>query len=345
VWADLKKLRQQETASGRLRPPELQKEIEAMISLLVYIDGGPDADSALDFAAELKKRLNADLSVITIRPGTHAAEEPPPIGVSMAAGLRSELPKGLQILLDAAVRLTEKGVLAPFDAITIRDIPKGHMFVCKGNSDERIVFYECFGPFMETLNKEVDEHHYHLVIAAPIRRGKLGRLVAGDATHKLALDLHTSLLVVRGGGPDSRFLVCADGSPSARRQFPLLLQLLPAITQPIDLLCVLSPEPDPQILQDAGTCLRRAREWLSGCNKLGTITMRESNNIIETIIEAAGDDSVLMMGGSLRHDVFRRMLGSMPMRVLEHTPASVLIVKRLPEEDVDFMKDPFTCGK
>jgi len=51
-----------------------------------------------------------------------------------------------------------------------------------------------------------------------------------------------------------------------------------------------------------------------------------------------------MMGGSLRHDVYRRMLGSLPMRILERTPSSVLIVKRFSEDDLDFMKDPFTCA-
>jgi nucleotide-binding universal stress UspA family protein len=315
-----------------------------MINLLVYTDGGPESERALHFAAELKKRLNAGLSVITIRSGTHAAEDPPPIGMNITAGLRAELPLGLQILLDAAILLAEKTVLEPFETVTIRDIPKGHMFVCKGHADERIAFYECFGSFMETLNKEIDEHRYPLLIAAPPRRGKFGRLVAGDATRKLALDLHTSLLVVRGGGPDSRFLVCTDGSPSARRQFPLLLQLLPAIVQPVDLLCVLPPDPDPQSEQEARACLERAEQWLSGCRKLGSVTVRESKDPMQPIIEAAGDDSVLMMGGSLRHDVYRRMLGSLPMRVLQHTPSSVLIVKRLPEEDVDFMKDPLTCG-
>jgi hypothetical protein len=31
------------------------------------------------------------------------------------------------------------------------------------------------------------------------------------------------------------------------------------------------------------------------------------------------------------------------MRILERTPSSVLIVKRLPEGDPEFMKAPFTC--
>lgn len=315
-----------------------------MIKILVYTDGGPDALRALHFAAALKKRLNVELSIITVRGGTHAGEEPPPVGVRLAAEQFARLPHGLRVLLDAAAVLVDEGVLAAIDTIKIRDISQGYMFLCNGTADERIAFYECFGHFVEILNQEVDEHGYSLMIAAPPRRGRLGRLVAGNTTRKLALDLRTSLLVVRGGGADSRFLVCADGSPSSRRQFPLLQQLLPAIRRPVDVLCIRPPDADPQTIAEAQACLQRAGEWLSGCGKLGTVDMRESRSRADTILEVAAGQSVIMMGGSLRHDVYRRMLGSLPMQILERTPSSVLLVKRLPEGDVDFTKNPFACG-
>lgn len=315
-----------------------------MIKVLVYTDGKSEARRALHFAAELKRRLNAELSVITVRSGTHATEEPPPVGVQLTAGQRAGLPQGLQILLHAASVLVDEGILAPIDTIKIRDISQGYMFFCNGAVDERIAFYECFGHFIEAINKEVDEHGYSLLIAAPPRRSRLGHLVAGNTTRKLALDLNTSLLVVRGGGPDSRFLVCADGSPSARRQFSMLKQLLPAILQPVDFLYVRPPGAEPQLVAAAEACLQEAGQWLSGCQKLGTVAMRESRSREDMILEAAGEASIIMMGGSLRHDVYRRMRGSLPMRILDRTPSSVLLVKRLPEDDPDFMKSPITCG-
>jgi nucleotide-binding universal stress UspA family protein len=61
-----------------------------MIKMLVYTDGKPDTVRALHFAAEFKKRLNAELSVITVRSGTHASEEPPPIGAKLTADQRAE---------------------------------------------------------------------------------------------------------------------------------------------------------------------------------------------------------------------------------------------------------------
>ncbi|MFY9704536.1 MAG: universal stress protein, partial [Desulfobacterales bacterium] len=187
-----------------------------MIKLLVYTDGKPAAASALRFAVELKKRLASELTVITVRSGTHATEEPPPVGIDIPLENRKALPRGLQILVEAADVLTAEGLLVPQTLINIRDISNGHLFIGRTPSGERIPFCESFGHFIETLNREVDQHGYNLLVISPPRRTGLRRLVTGDTTRRLALDLHASVLVVRGGSPDSRFLVCADGSPSAR---------------------------------------------------------------------------------------------------------------------------------
>ena len=61
------------------------------------------------------------------------------------------------------------------------------------------------------------------------------------------------------------------------------------------------------------------------------------------IVETAGRETVIVLGASLRHDVYRRMLGSLPMQILTQTNASVLLVKLPPEADSDFFKDPFSC--
>ena len=316
-----------------------------MLKLLVCIDGKPATEKALHFAAELSKRIEAEIAVITVRTGTHAAEDPPPVGVDFPLAERERLPRGLQILTQAMEHLIDRDVLVATPSIKIRDIPKGHMFVCNAADGTRVPFYESYGHFIEALNREIDEHRYDLLIAAPPQRSRLGRWVTGNTTRKLALDLHTSLLVVRAGGPDSRFLVCADGSPSSRRQFPMLKHLLPAIVPPVDLICIQKPKDNEQTVKAAQACLAHAGEWLASCNKAGHRIVVESGRRAEQIIEAAGRETVIMMGASLRHDVYRLMVGSLPMQVLERSPASVLVVKLPPEAaDEAFMKDPLACG-
>jgi nucleotide-binding universal stress UspA family protein len=314
-----------------------------MIKLLVYTDGKEASAPALHFAAELKKRLSAELAVITVRRGTHATEEPTPIGEYVSLKNRESLPEGIQILTGAVDVLTAEGLLDLQTEITIRDVPNGHLFVCKGINDERIPFYECFGHFIETINHEIDRKGYNLLVISPPRRKGLGRLVHGDTTRRLALDLHTSVLVVRDGGPDNRYLVCADGSPSARRQFPLLKNLLRAIREPVDLVWVKKPDDGENTLKSAAECLQHATIWLENCDKNGVVHRLEGDDPAKLIVETADRKTVIVMGASLRHDVYRRMLGSLPMQVLTQTNASVLLVKLPPEADSDFFKDPFTC--
>ena len=59
----------------------------------------------------------------------------------------------------------------------------------------------------------------------------------------------------------------------------------------------------------------------------------------EVIVAAAGDDAVIFLGASLRHDVYRRLLGSLPIQILARTKSSVLVVKALPEGDLDDFAD------
>ncbi len=314
-----------------------------MMKLLVYTDGTPDAARALEFAADLKKRLEAELAVITIRSGTHATEEPPPVGIDYPLTRRDSLPEGVQILVDAIDVLDATGLLQAPETIRIQDIARGHLFACRTADDERIAFYECFGHFIDALNHEIERHQYNLLIISPQCIGKLQRLMKGDPVRKLALDLHTSALVVRGGGPDSRYMICADGSPSSRRQFPLLKDLLHSIRGTVDLIWVKRPDADKEDIRVAEECLQHAWRWLETCDRTVAVHRLEGENPADLIVDEAGDSSVIVMGASLRHDVYRRMLGSLPMQVLSRSQSSILLVKLPPEADSDFLKASFTC--
>jgi nucleotide-binding universal stress UspA family protein len=314
-----------------------------VLKILVYTDGKPVAASALRFAAGLATRLSAEMAVGTVRPGTYAAEEPPPLGVEFPFSRQRELPVGIQILVQAAELLTAEGFLRRQANLTIRDVPNGHIFVGTTPSGERVPFYELFGSFIDALNHEVAERHYNLLVIAAPRRGAFDRFALGDPTRKLALDLHSSILVVRGGHLDSRLLVCTDGSPSARRQFPMLRDLLPALNQPIELVCVRKSSASEDDVHRAEECLQHAQSWLENCGKTGVVHKLKGDRPLELILETAGNDSVIMMGASLRHDLYRRTRGSLCMQVLAQTESSVLLVNLPPEADTDFFKDPFTC--
>jgi nucleotide-binding universal stress UspA family protein len=313
------------------------------LKILAVVDGEPASVSALKTAVEFAERLRAELGVISVRSGTHAMEDPAPIGVDIPAGARSTLPPGIQNLMEAADVLVACGVLAPFKTIKLRDVPHGHLFFGLKPNGGRMLFCERFGGLINELNEEIAENHYNLVVIAAPRRGTLGRFAPLNVPRRLALDLHCSFLVVRGGTPDSRFVVCADGSPSARRIFPLFQKILPAITGPVDLLCARRPD-DPGVEREqAEHCLAQAREWLSRCGKLVRVLQPEGKKRFELILEAAGSDSVIVMGESHMHDIRRRTWGTLPIKVIARTDSSFLLVKHPTEPDPEMFDEAFAC--
>jgi nucleotide-binding universal stress UspA family protein len=206
-----------------------------------------------------------------------------------------------------------------------------------------ITFHECFGHFIEALNREIDRHDFDLLIIAPPPRSRMHRLVLGDTTRKLALELHTSVLIVREGQPDSRLVICADGSSSGKRAFPMLQKLLPTIQKPVELLWVRTPEATPEDLSRAAHCLEQAGQWLESCGRQNRTTQLEGKHPADAIAAATGADALVLIGASLRHDVYRRTRGSLPIRLLDRTRASVLLAKAPPEADPGTYKGRFAC--
>jgi len=313
------------------------------MKLLVYTDGGPNSDKALIFAARWSRQIQAELAVITVRSGTHAMETPPPMGREVLVSDWDGLPEGLRILTQAARRLGEEGLLKLPDGITLRETPHSHLFACSTQDERKILFHECFGSFIETLNREVDRHRYDLLIIAPPTRSRMRRFLLGDTTRKLALELHTSVLFVRSGSADSRLVICADGSASGKRSFPLLQHLLPTIRQPVEILWVRSPQASDEDAAKAEHCLSQATQWLRSCGKEIRKVRLEDTHPAEAITTAAGKDALVVIGASLRHDVVRRTMGTLPMRLLARTEASVLLAKAPPEADPGTYREKFTC--
>jgi nucleotide-binding universal stress UspA family protein len=313
------------------------------LKILVAVDRKPASDAAVQAAAQIAGRLSAELAVITVRPGTHATETPPPVGVDIPAIDRLSLPDGIRILLQAADTLAASGYLNPVTRIRLRDLPYGHVFSLHKASGERMLFSERFGSLVDELNHEIAENQFDLVVIAVPRRGPLGRFAPMNIPRKLALDLHCSFLVVRGGMPDDRYVVCADGSPSSRRIFPFLKRLLPSIRGRIELVCVQKPTPDPQDVAQAEHCLTLASAWLARCGKDIRVLQLQEVRRFRAILETAGRDAIIVMGESHMHDVRRRTLGTLPLKVLPRTEASFLLVKQPTEPDPEMFDESFSC--
>ena len=310
-----------------------------MLRVLIYTDGSPAAAAALRFGAILAERLGTAIAVITVCPGSCVIDEPPLVGQDIPQGERNSLPTGIQILTHAMGLLTELGFLVSQPCINILEVENGYLFLASTPSGHRVPFYVSYGDLIEVLNREVAADWHSLVVIAQPRSGRFKRLVGGDIGRRLVLDLNSSVLVVRGGEMDSRFLVCVDGSLSACSEFPLLKQLLPAVLAPVDLIWVQVPRASEEEVRAGKECIREARTWLDSCGKPGALLECKGGSPLDLILKEAEDQSVIVMGASLRHDLSRRLRGSLPLEVSAWTDSTVLVVKLPPEVAADFFKE------
>ena len=311
--------------------------------ILTYTDDNPAAKTAARLGAELAQRLGGEITFLTARSGTAATEEPPPVGVEFPLEEQSELQPGIRTLTQTMKQLAEEGFLESQESVIVKAVRNGYLFLGTTTSGGRVPFYERYGHLIDVLNYEVDQHEHDLVVVAAPRRSGLGRFLTGDSARPLALDLHSSVLLVRGGDADSRLLVCADGSPSARRLFPLLRQLLPAVRGSVDLIWVRDPGADEEEIRLGQECVQRARAWLDSCGKPGGLLVPQGERPQEQILEAAGHNSVIVVGASLKHDVHHRVRGSLPLQILAQTKSSVLLANLPPEVDANFFQETSTC--
>ena len=96
---------------------------------------------------------------------------------------------------------------------------------------------------------------------------------------------------------------------------------------------------DEAVVQEADHCIQQTTRWLTACGKQYTVHRLKGDRPAEVIVATAGDDAIIFLGASLRHDVYRRLLGSLSIQILARTKSSVLVVKALPESDRDYFAD------
>jgi len=159
---------------------------------------------------------------------------------------------------------------------------------------------------------------------------------------KLALDLHCSFLVVRAECRTAA-MWCAPTDHRLRVAF-----------SPFSRDCCGRPRPHrPHLRSETGPrpaggrtgahCLTLANAWLTRCGKDVTVRQPRGSKRFKVILEAAGNDAIIVMGESHMHDVRRRTLGTLPMKVLPRTDASFLMVKQPTEPDPEMFDESFAC--
>ncbi len=306
--------------------------------ITIYHDDSELSLAALRTGVNLAARLGQPFTILTARPGTDPIEEEPDYGVDLERSSWDTLPPGLHLLAQALQEIEAMGLVEPVDKITPLEEPNGErVFFAQTTAGQALRFTVRFGDPFDAIQSELytqDESDYTLlVIADPGKKG-IHRMFTSNLAHRVCLDMMTSVLAVKGEHLDETVFLCADGSSWARRAYPVLNWMLPALRGQFKVIGVTLTQAEEVLKETCEECAKRARAWLAGEDKDTEVLIRDGEDPAQIIIDEAGDDAIIVMGASMRSELSKRLLGGVSMSVLENSKASVLLAKALPADEM-----------
>lgn len=309
----------------------MKNEPQKPISFLAYSDGTENSVDAVRSGIRMAAATGGTLDILHATQApleTEVAENAPHVGEPLPREEWSDLPDGLRHLaLDVLSWLAAEKICKVPGEIQIRHHGATLRRVILENAKVPVRLWLSYDLPNEALTKLVKEYETDLVIIRGEETSMLKRLLGRNLAEAMALNLPTSILVIRGAVyPDTPFVIASDGSESSKRTFGILRKILPAIKNPIGML--VKKGADTQDIQ----------EWLAAQNMKGFVeTLEASGDEGETsplneIMEKLPQNRVLVLGASMRNFILRTFTGSLPLALVRAAPFSVLISKELPDK-------------
>lgn len=289
---------------------------------LVCVGGGEESKETLGFAVRVVKALGGDVSILYVaRPVPQSVRDQVLLSQQKLGEWDTDLP-GLAFLRYARDLLREAGLLR-LDAAglpsvrhalkpNVRGALEVHLY---GTVGENVRFRIREGEIAEEIRRETRASRYDLLI---IGAGTNRRL-----QHKIAQFGETSTLFVRNVRPDPyRFLICTGGEPAGAALAEFTARAARALEMPVTVLSV----------DDLRQSRRDAERWVA---QLAGLFTREGvevsalvrrGRIVKTIVDAAGEDHVIVIGRSNVPELKKFFFGSRPIRVIQQARCPVLHV-------------------
>jgi len=302
------------------------------MNVLVCYDGSDEARAALKCVAGLAAVKPVNVAVLYVRPKT-------PSGFAEMLDMARErivdwdldLP-GLVVLREAEEMLVKEGEVEEGEGGQpakvrhgLKQLEKGllevHLF---GLHDEniRLRLRDGGDPAGVILN-ELDSLPYDLVVMGS--RGKKGikKWLTGSTAQRVALFSQQTVLVVRGESVLEKVLACTDGSAAAERALRFVAPLAHAKGCEVTLLGVAEAEAERDEVEAAVA----AGLTVLADGGVEAVSRIEQGDRAEAILKASEGCDVVVLGVSGKSHMRRFLVGSVPLKVLERSPASVMIVK------------------
>ncbi|MBA2565791.1 MAG: universal stress protein [Gemmatimonadetes bacterium] len=292
------------------------------LRFLVCVGGGPESAETLDFATRVLKAVGGDLTILYVAPKVpQSIRDEVAMSHRKLAEWDAHLP-GVAFLRFARDRFAEAGLLKldEREKPIVRDAPQtefggafelGHL----GTYGESVLFRIREGEIAEEIRRETRCAAYDLLI---IGAGTNRRL-----QHKLAQFGETSILFVKNVRPGPyRFLVCTGGEQAGTALAEFTARAARALHLGVT---VLSVDDLRQSRESAERWVRQlAAVFTAGGVETRTLVLRGS--LVKTIVEAAGEDHVIVIGRSNVPEIKKFFFGSRPIRVIQEARCPVLHV-------------------
>lgn len=267
--------------------------------------------------------MQADLSVLYVQPRTHhQVRHELRYAERKLAEWEVELP-GVRVLRRAREILTAMGLVQvdsrgePLVRHELKpDIAGAYELHVYGQRGQQIRLRLREGDVVDEVIEETRKVDYELLV---IGAGQHRRMI-----HKLVQFSPCSTLIVRGPFRlDFDFLVTTDGSPESRHAAAYGARLAAFFGGAVRVLAVVHHEDERD----------EAHSWVDRLGRLMSRarvrfeTLVRTGPVVDTIVEEAGADHVIVLGPTSASELRQFFLGSTPVKVALRASVPVLLVK------------------
>jgi nucleotide-binding universal stress UspA family protein len=295
-------------------------------------DGQPFAEEAIHFGAKFAHELDADVTVLYVRPKASGGDS---IHLTTARKKMGEwdleIP-GIEFLKRAKEVLADAGLVSQLTEgeagvrHTFRESDEGgvqlHLI---GRRVERVRLKLREGEPAEEILTEAGNGRYDLILTGSRGHQGFASYFVGSTALRIAEFAPCSVLIAKNIRTGRNFLMCTDGSASAEKAELFSAQIAQALHARVTILSVATEEG----LETARAQVRRAEMILAQMGIQAKVKVRDGRPS-EVIIDEAKDHDIVVMGASGSSAVRRFFLGSVPLKVIEYGACPVLLVREKP---------------
>ncbi|MBI3994335.1 MAG: universal stress protein [Nitrospirae bacterium] len=303
------------------------------MKILMCTDGQPFAEEAIRFGAKFAHELDADVTVLFVRPKAAGGDSIHRTTARRKTGEWDLSVPGVEYLKRAKTILGEAGLASPLPEgetdvrHTFRESAEGGVELHRiGRRPERVRLKLREGESAEEILTEAGRGRYDLILTGSRGHQGFASYFVGSTATRIAEFAPCSVLIAKNIRKGHNFLVCTDGSGLAEKAELFGAQIAQALNARVT---ILSVAPEEEGLRAAQEQVRRAEMILAQMGIQAKIKARVGRPS-EVIIDEAKDHDIVVMGASGSSAVRRFFLGSVPLKVIEYGACPVLLVREKP---------------